>query len=85
MSTIPKAKGPVVLSEGEAFEREGFLGVDGLVDGDEVGAEARDGFAFFDFDDGEVGAGEGVFAGVLGCSGLAEGCVSEVLAWMLFS
>ncbi len=33
----------IVLGEGEALEGEGFLGVDGLVDGKEVGAEIVDG------------------------------------------
>lgn len=68
-----------VLGEGDAFEGEEFLGVDGLVGGDEAGAEAVDGGAVFDGDDGEGVGGEGVFAGepmcncVLRCSGLAGG------------
>ncbi len=62
-----------VLGEGDAFEGEEFLGVDGLVGGDEVGAEAVDGVAVFGVDDGEGVGGEGVFAGVLGSSGFAGG------------
>lgn len=63
----------IVLCEGDALDGEEFLGVAGRVGGDEVGAEFLDGVGVFDFDDGEVGAGEGVLAGVLGCSGLASG------------
>ena len=63
----------VVLGEGDAFDGEEFLGVLGRVGGDQVVAEAVDGVAFFDFDDGEVRAGEGVLAGVPGGSGLAFG------------
>ena len=63
----------VVLSESDALEGEDLLGVDGLVDGQQVSAEAVDGIAVLDGDDGEAGAGEGVFAGVLRCSGLAGG------------
>ncbi len=62
----------VVLGEGDAFDGEEFLRVDGAVDGEEVGAEAIDRFAVFDFDDGEVGAVEAMLAGVLGGAGLAE-------------
>ncbi len=63
----------VVLGEGDAFDGEEFLGVGGGVGGDGVGAEAVNGVAVFDFDDGEVGAGEGVLAGVLRGAGLAFG------------
>jgi hypothetical protein len=63
----------VVLGEGDAFDGEEFLGVGGGVGGDGIGAEVVDGVAVFDFDDGEVGAGEGVLAGILRCSGLAGG------------
>lgn len=70
-----KARYPeyVVLGEGDAFDGEEFLGVRGRVGGDGVGAEAVNGVAVFDFDDGEVGTGEGVLAGVLRCSALAGG------------
>ena len=63
----------VVLGEGDAFDGEQFLGVGGLVGGDQVVAEAVDGVAVFDLDDVEVGAGEAMLAGVLGGSGLAFG------------
>jgi hypothetical protein len=62
-----------VLGEGHAFEGEQFLGVDGLVDGDEVGLEVGDGMEVFDAEDGEPGGGEAVFAGVEGGAGLALG------------
>jgi hypothetical protein len=51
---------------------EELLGVDGLVDGDEVVAEAGDFLEVFEADDGEGGPGEDVFAGVLGRVGLAR-------------
>jgi hypothetical protein len=51
-------------------EGEEFLRVDGLVDGDEVGLEARDFVEFLEAHDGEGGGAEAVFAGVLGGSGL---------------
>jgi hypothetical protein len=54
-----------------ALDGEEFLGVDGLVDGDEVFAEAGDLVEFFEADDGEGGGGESVFAGVLGGAGFA--------------
>ena len=55
----------VVLREREALDRESFLRIPGLVDGNEVVAEAVDGVAILDFDDGEVDAGEAVLARVL--------------------
>jgi hypothetical protein len=61
-----------VLGEGDALEGEEFLGVDGLVDGDEVVAEAGDFLEVFEADNGEGGTGEDVFAGVLGRVGLAR-------------
>jgi hypothetical protein len=66
----------VCFSSGERprfSEGEEFLGVDGLVDGDEVVAEAGDFLEVFEADDGEGGPGEDVFAGVLGRVGLALG------------
>ncbi len=62
-----------LLGEGDAFDGEEFLGVDRLVEGDEVGAEALDFIEFFEADDGEGGGGEAVFAAVLGRAGLAFG------------
>jgi hypothetical protein len=62
-----------VLGEGDAFEGEEFLGVDGLVEGDEVVAEAGDFLEVFEADDGEGRAGELVFAGILGGASLALG------------
>ena len=60
-----------VLGDGDALQGEESLGVDGLVDGDEVVAEAGDFLEVFEADDGEGGTGEDVFAGVLGRVGLA--------------
>ncbi|MEI9814666.1 MAG: hypothetical protein WDO18_19390 [Acidobacteriota bacterium] len=63
----------VVLGDGEAFDGELLLRVDGLIGGEEVLAQVLDGVEVFDFDDGEVGGGEDMFAGVARCSGLACG------------
>ena len=52
-----------MLGEGDAFQGEQFLGVDGLVDGDEVGFETGDGFQVFEADDGVIGRGEAMAAG----------------------
>ena len=60
-----------LLGDGHTLEGEEFLGVDGLVDGDEVVTEMGDVFEILDADDGEAGSGESVFAGVLGRAGLA--------------
>jgi hypothetical protein len=62
-----------LLGEGDALDGEEFLGVDGAVDGDEIGLEVGDGLEVFHADDGVVGGGEAVFAGVLGGAGLALG------------
>jgi len=62
-----------VLGQGDAFKGEEFLGVDGLIEGDEVVAETADFLNVFEADDGEGRAGEHVFAGVLGRVGLAIG------------
>jgi hypothetical protein len=62
-----------LLSEGDAFDGEKFLGVDGAVDGDQIGFEAGDGFDVFQADDGEVGGGEAMAAGVLRRAGFALG------------
>jgi hypothetical protein len=62
-----------LLGESDALDGEEFLGVDGVVDGDEVGFEVRDGAEFFEADDAEDGSGEAVFAGILGGAGLPFG------------
>jgi hypothetical protein len=54
-----------LLAEGHLLEGEQFLGMDGVVDGNEVGAEADDFVDFFEPDDGEVGGGEAMFRGFL--------------------
>ena len=55
-----------VLGEGEAVDGVEFLGVDGLVEGDEVVEELGEFGGVFETDDGEVGGGESVAEGVLG-------------------
>jgi hypothetical protein len=60
-----------LLGEGNAFQGEEFLRVDGLVDGNEVGLEAGDFVEFLEAHDGEGGGAEAVFAGVLSGAGLA--------------
>jgi hypothetical protein len=62
-----------LLSEGHAFQSEELLGVDGLVDGDQIGLEAIDFAGVFEANDGERGGGEAVFDGVAGGAGLAFG------------
>ena len=62
-----------MLGQGNAFEGEKFLGVDRLVEGDEVVAEMGDFLEVFEADDGESRAGELVSAGILGRAGLALG------------
>jgi hypothetical protein len=62
-----------LLGEGETINGPEFLGVDGLVAGDEVGAAIGDFFDVFEAEDGEVGGVEGVLARVLGGAGLAFG------------
>ena len=54
-----------LLGEGEALDGEEFLGVDGLVDGDEVGSEMGDLLEVFEADDGEGRGSEAVFAAIL--------------------
>jgi hypothetical protein len=53
-------------------EGEESLGIDGLIDGDKVVAEAGDFLEVFEADYGEGGGGEDVFAGILGRVGLAR-------------
>jgi len=62
-----------LLGDGDALDGVDFLGVDGLVDGDEVLFEMGDFFEVLEADDGEGAAGEAVFGGVLGGAGLALG------------
>jgi len=62
----PGAAEEGVLGEGDALEGEQFLGVDGLIDGDEVVLEAGDGCQIFEADYGVIGRGESMAAGVLG-------------------
>jgi hypothetical protein len=52
-------------------EGEESLGIDGLVDGDEIVAEAGNFLEVFEADYGEGRGGELVFAGILGRAGLA--------------
>jgi hypothetical protein len=56
-----------LLRESHALQREELLGVDGLIDGDQIGLEAIDFAGVFEADDGERG-GEAVRDG-----GLFEG------------
>jgi hypothetical protein len=51
-----------LLGEGDALDGPEFLGVDGLIGGDQVVAEVRDGIDFFEADDGKVLGEEGMFA-----------------------
>jgi hypothetical protein len=60
-----------LLGEGDALDGEKFLGVDGLVDRDEVGLEIGDFVEFLDADNLEHGGGEAVFTCVLCGAGLA--------------
>jgi hypothetical protein len=62
-----------LLRESHALEGEQFLGVDGLVDGGEVGSEMGDLVEVLKADDGESGGGEAVSAGIAGGTGLALG------------
>ena len=63
----------VLLGEGDALDGVKLLAIDGLIDGDEVGAEFDDVVEALEDRDGEIGGGEEVFAGVLGRSGFAFG------------
>ena len=70
-----EAGGPeeCLLGDGDALDGEEFLGVFGLIDGDEVVFEAGDLVQLLEADDGEAGSGEAVLAGVLGGASLAFG------------
>ena len=63
----------VLLGEGDALDGVEFLGIGGVVEGDEVGAEFDNIVEALEDGDGEVGGSEEVFAGVLGRSGFAFG------------
>src|ERR1039457_5197092 len=58
-----------MLGEGNAFDGEELLGIDGPIDGDEVVAEAGDLVEFFEGDDGGGGGGGSVVTGGLGGGG----------------
>jgi hypothetical protein len=60
-----------LLADGELLEGVEFLGIDRLIGGNEVGAEASDFIDVFEADDGEAGGGEAVLGGVAGGAGLA--------------
>jgi hypothetical protein len=62
-----------LLGEGDALDGKEFLGVDGLVDGEEVLPEVVNFLEVFEADDGEGGVGESMLAGVLGGAGPALG------------
>jgi hypothetical protein len=62
-----------LLGEGDALDGKEFLGVDGLVDGEEVLPEVVNFLEVFEADDGEGGGGESMLAGVLGGAGPARG------------
>ena len=64
---------PGLLRESDYLEGEQLLGVDRLVDGEEIVLETGDLIELFEPDDGEGGGGEAVSAGVLGGAGLAFG------------
>ncbi len=62
-----------LLRESHLLEGEQLLGVDGLVDREEVVLEACDLIELFESDDGEGGGREAMSAGILGRAGLALG------------
>ncbi len=62
-----------VAGEGDALQGGEFFGVDGLVDGDEVGFDVGDLVEMFGADDDEFGGGEAVTAGILSRAGFAFG------------
>jgi hypothetical protein len=62
-----------LLREGHSLEGEQLLGVDGLIDGCEVGFEMGDLVEVLKTDDSEGGGGEAVSAGIAGGAGLAFG------------
>src|SRR6202035_2525484 len=62
-----------LLGQGDPLDGEQLLGVDGLVNGNQIGAEVVDFLEVFEADDGEVRGGEAVLAGVVCGAGLAVG------------
>ena len=62
-----------LLGQCHSFEGEELLGVDGVVDVDEVGFEIGDFGEVFQADDSEGGGGEAVPGGVLGGAGFSFG------------
>jgi hypothetical protein len=62
-----------VLGQGDAFDGEHFLGVDGLIEVDGVGAEVGYGCGVFGADHGIIAGVEGEFAAVLGGASFAFG------------
>ena len=60
-----------LLCEGDALDGKEFLGVDGLVDGNEVGSEVFYFMEVFEADDGEGGGSEAVISGILCGASLA--------------
>jgi hypothetical protein len=61
------------LREGDVFDGEKLLGIGGPVKGYKVRLKVGDRVEVFRADDGEVGGGETVLAGVLCGAGLALG------------
>ena len=62
-----------LLGQGDAFDGKELLGIDRLVDGDEVGLQIGDLPEVFEADHGECGGGEAVLTSVLRGAGLAVG------------
>jgi hypothetical protein len=58
-------------TQANALQGEQFLGVDGLVEGDEVGGKMGDFVEIFEADAGKGGGGEAVQTGILSGAGLA--------------
>ena len=62
-----------LLGDGHALDGEQLLGVDGLVDGDEIGLEVSNFLEVLEADDAEGGGSEAMADGVAGGGGLALG------------
>jgi hypothetical protein len=62
-----------LLGQGDAFDGKELLGIDRLVDGDEVGLQIGDLLEVFEADHSERGGGEAVLTSVLRGAGLALG------------
>jgi hypothetical protein len=64
------------LGEGDAFDGEELLGVDGLVEVEEIGFEVVEGVDVFEEDGREPGGGEAVWAGMRsGARAGGSGCI----------